>query len=70
MNTDSIFSLIKSTLLYSGLQSSRFYIFLFAHLSTIIILSIGFIIYKILFADIIHSMIASIITSIKNKRTT
>ncbi|MDD2916594.1 MAG: hypothetical protein PHH70_01980 [Candidatus Gracilibacteria bacterium] len=69
VHTDSAFALIKRFDLFSELQSSIFLAFVTAHLPTIIILSIGFIIYKMLFSEIIGAIIVSVLVSIKNRRS-
>ena len=68
LHTESAFTLIKTTSFYLKLQSSLLFTFVTAHLPTIIILSIGFIIYKILFSDIIHALLLSLIASIKKHK--
>lgn len=54
--------------LYSKLQSSLLFTFVASHLPTIIILSIGFIIYKMLFSDITNALILSFISSLKKHK--
>jgi hypothetical protein len=68
VHTNSAFVLIKKLTSYSELQSSLLFTFVSAHLPTIIIVSIGFIVYKILFADIVNSLIASLIEQLKKQR--
>lgn len=69
VSTDSAFTLLKSTVFYADFQSSKFFLFVFSHLPTTIILGIGFIIYKLLFADIIHPIILSLLASLKKGRS-
>lgn len=69
MNTNSAFTLIKNTTFFSELQPSKFYIFVAGHYPTIILLGIAFMIYKLLFADIVNAMILSIFAAIKKKRS-
>lgn len=68
LHTDSAFTLMKKLAWYSELQSSMLFTFITAHLPTIIILSIGFIIYKMLFADITNALAASLMASIKKHK--
>jgi len=70
IHTESFFTYIKKLSIYSELQSSLLFTFVSAHLPTIIIMSIGFIIYKILFADIVNSMVTSLIEQLKKQRNT
>ncbi|MDD2892231.1 MAG: hypothetical protein PHQ95_04665 [Candidatus Gracilibacteria bacterium] len=64
-HTESAFVLIKRFMFYEELQNSLLFSFIFSHLPTIIIFSIVFIIYKMLFADIITGLIMSIIENTK-----
>lgn len=64
-HTESAFILIKRLMFYEELQNSLLFSFIFSHLPTIIIFSIGFITYKMLFADIIAGLIMSIIENTK-----
>ncbi|MDD5377478.1 MAG: hypothetical protein PHH16_05200 [Candidatus Gracilibacteria bacterium] len=68
IHTDSAFILLKKLASYSELQSSLLFRFVTSHLPTIIILSIGFIIYKLLFSDIVNALLASLIASIKKHK--
>ncbi len=68
VHTNSAFVLIKKLTSYSELQSSLLFTFVSAHLPTIIIVSIGFIVYKILFADIMNSLVSSLIEHLKKQR--
>jgi hypothetical protein len=67
-HTDSFFASVKKLSSYSELQGSLLFTFVSSHLPTIIILSIGFIIYKLLFADIVNALIASLITSLRKQK--
>lgn len=68
LHTDSAFTLMKKLASFSELQSSMLFVFVASHLPTIIILSIGFIIYKMLFADIVNALMASLIVSLKKHK--
>lgn len=68
LHTDSAFTLLKGFASYSELQSSLLFTFVASHLPTIIILSIGFIIYKMLFSDIVSALIVSLVASIKKHK--
>lgn len=67
MGTESAFLLFKKMTFYSEFQSSHFAVFVISHLPSIIILGVGFIIYKLLFADIVYLLILSAIASIKRR---
>lgn len=69
VHTDSAFTLIKKTLWYSDIRSAEFIRFVNLHLPTIIILSIGFAIYKLLLADIVNALIVSLIANMKKQRS-
>lgn len=68
LHTDSAFTLVNKFALYSKLQGSLLFTFVASHLPTIIILSIGFIIYKMLFSDITNALILSFIASLKKHK--
>ena len=68
VHTDSFFTFFKKLSFYSELQSSLLFTFVSGHIPTIIILSIGFIIYKILFADIVNSLASSLIEQLKKQK--
>lgn len=68
VHTDSAFTLIKKLGFYSDIQGSLLFSFVASHIPTIIILSIGYIIYKILFADIVNAMVLSLIKSLKKAK--
>ncbi|OIO75621.1 hypothetical protein AUJ87_04470 [Candidatus Gracilibacteria bacterium CG1_02_38_174] len=70
LHTDSAFILMNKFASFSELQSSLLFVFVSSHLPTIIILSIGFIIYKMLFADIVNTTMAGLIENIKKKKVT
>lgn len=60
--------MVKKLISYSELQSSMLFVFVTLHLPTIIILSIGFVIYKMLFSDIMSALLISLIISLKKHR--
>lgn len=59
---------MKKFAFFGDIQGSILFRFVTSHLPTIIIVSIGFIIYKMLFADIVNALIASLIASIKKHK--
>ncbi|MDP2104305.1 MAG: hypothetical protein Q8K26_05275, partial [Candidatus Gracilibacteria bacterium] len=67
MGTESAFVLFKKFAFYSEFQGSHFALFVISHLPSIVILGVGFIIYKLLFADIVYMLVLSIIASIKRR---
>lgn len=67
MGTESAFLLFKKMAFYSEFQSSHFAAFVISHLPSIVILGVGFIIYKLLFADIVYMLVLSVIASIKKR---
>lgn len=65
LHTDSAFALANRFAFYSKLRQSLLFAFAASHLPTIIILSTGFIIYKMLFSDIVNALTVSLIASLK-----
>ncbi len=68
LHTDSAFVFLKQFTFYADIRNSIVFTFIGSHIPTIIILSIGFIIYKMLFSDIMTALIVSLIGSLKKQK--
>lgn len=67
-DTNSIFTLLKLTDFYSEFQTSKIYAYTLLHLPLTIILSISFVIYKLLLSDIVTAVLLSVLASLNKPR--